>query len=429
MLELFSKAINNSCTNTSYPIDKSHWEEYKIKEDILFKNEDKLCLYIHIPFCNRLCAFCEYIKFKREDNHYEKEYVEILEKDIKKFLDNNGDFRLYGFDIGGGTPTSLSIDNFRKLMCIAKEINCRNMKIEDYEPSIEATFDTLTEEKIQLIAAAGFKRISLGIQTMNSKILTCQNRNIITLDKMVDIFNLIKKHDINKINVDFMYGIKGQKIEDIETSLECLKALNPEQVTLYEMRYNLINNKIFVDKETLYNQYNLVYKTLIKLGYIGRFGQNTFSKDARDLGLSSYLKYRMIDNISYKGFGISAQSKSELGISYNIGKKHEDIETCFKKRTFYADDIYLLPKEELVAKYVAISLYYGEFNLDIISNILKEDALQYFEKEIQFLKNNKYIEIKDNKVIVTDLGFKYYGAIGALFYSKKVKNLLFGGTL
>ncbi len=422
--KVFKAAINSPYCNTSYPLDKSNWEEYKKDNDVLFQGENKLCLYIHIPFCNKLCAFCEYIKFRKDNDEYEKKYIDILEKDVMKFIERNS-FELYGFDIGGGTPTCLNIDNFTRLMDIAKRTN--DLKtITDYEPSIEATFDTLDVDKLKLIVSSGFKRISLGVQTTNTKMLNTQNRNIVTVDKMLTTFNLIRENGIRKINIDFMYGIFGQTMTDIENSVRCVKILNPNQVTLYEMRYNQINNKKSISKDQLYKQYKVIYDSLIKLGYKAEFGQNTFSKDNKDLGLSSYLRYRMIDNISYKGFGIAAQSKSKLGISYNIGKNHESIEECFKKGTFYADDIYLLPKEELVAKYIMISLYFGKFNLDIVSDILKDDSKKYYEKELDYLINNKYIKISNNIVEVTKKGFKYYGAMGSLFYSKKVKEWLLG---
>ena len=425
MLEIFSKAKDSLYANTSYPLDKSNWSEYKSEKDILFDNENELSFYIHIPFCDKLCSFCEYVKFKK-DKTYEQKYIDILENDINIFLEKHNELTLHGFDIGGGTPTVLEIENFKKLMDISKKINNIKSKVQDYEPSIEATFATLTEEKVKLISNAGFKRISLGIQTTNTKILNSQNRNAITLSKMIGVFDVIRKNGIKKINVDFMYGIFGQKIEDLKASLECLKILKPEHVTLYEMRYNLLKTQKFIDKEDLFNQYKFLYESLIKMGYIGEFGQNTFSLNDEDLGLSSYLRYRMIHNVSYKGFGIAAQSKSKIGISYNIGKNHEDIDTCFKNDTFLATDIYILPKEELVAKYIMISLYYGEFDLNSISKILGKDANEFYNTELTFLIENKYIKIQNNKVRLTEKGFKYYGAIGALFYSKKAKKWLMG---
>ena len=81
MLDLFEKAKNSFLCNTSYPLDKSNFDQYKVNNSLVF-DEDKLCLYIHIPFCNRLCYFCEYIKFIK--NHLFMFYFEIY----YKFLNN-----------------------------------------------------------------------------------------------------------------------------------------------------------------------------------------------------------------------------------------------------------------------------------------------------------------------------------------------------
>lgn len=421
--ELFNKALKNKLCNTSYPLDRKSWLNYKDFNQDLFRDETNLCFYIHIPFCQSLCSFCEYIKFKK-DPELERKYINILEKDISDFIKSHDIKKIYGFDIGGGTPTVLDIDNFKRLMKIAKMINYEMPHVDDYEPSIEATFNTITEEKLKLIKEAGFTRISLGIQTINTKILLDNNRDVVNVDKMTKILNIIKDNNL-KVNIDLMYGIPNQKFEDVENSIKIIKILNPSQVTLYEMRYNMVNIKLKYNKDELYDFYSLFYDQLISLGYKARFGQNTFSK-MDDFGLSSYLRYRMIDNVSYKGFGISAQSKSSIGISYNVGKNGEDFKSCILKDSFYEDDIYILPKDELLAKYIAVCLYYGDFKLSIMKDIIKEDPLIKYKKEFNYLLLNDYVSIKGDNVTLTRKGFKYFGAIGALFYSETSKNLVLG---
>ena len=118
------------------------------------------------------------------------------------------------------------------------------------------------------------------------------------------------------------------------------------------------------------------------MGYNGSFGQNTFSL-SDDLGLSSYLKHRMIDFTSYKGFGISAQSKSDMGLSYNIGKSHDSLENCLQKGTFFGEDTYVLPKEEMLAKFIAVSGYFGRIKLEVMKQILN----------VKFVKKNMFIVI------------------------------------
>ena len=311
-------------------------------------------------------------------------------------------------------------------MEICKKIITKLKTVEDFEPSIEGTFETIDEFKLKEIYEAGFRRISLGIQTMNLDILKKNNRKNLGINDILEKCKLIKNAGIQKINIDFMYGLEGQNLKDLDNSIELVKNMNVEQITLYEMRYNLICKNKEIDRKNLYNQYEYIYNKLIELGYNAHFGQNTFSKNKQDLGLSSYLRYRMIYNISYKGFGISAQSKSKCGMSYNIGKVRKPLEECLKAGTFKEEDIYVLPKEELLAKFIAISMYYGKFKLSIMKSIIEENPLEYYKEEFEFLVKNNYVEISDDEVTITKKGFEYYSAIGALFYSKEVKKYMLG---
>ena len=346
--------------------------------------------------------------------------------DISRFIEKHNNIILYGLDVGGGTPTSLDNGTFSYLMEICKKIITKLKTVEDFEPSIEGTFETIDEFKLKEIYEAGFRRISLGIQTMNLDILKKNNRKNLGINDILEKCKLIKNAGIQKINIDFMYGLEGQNLKDLDDAIELVKNMNVEQITLYEMRYNLICKNKEIDRKNLYNQYEYIYNKLIELGYNAHFGQNTFSKDKQDLGLSSYLRYRMIDNISYKGFGISAQSKSKCGMSYNVGKARKPLEECLKAGTFKEEDIYVLPKEELLAKFIAISMYYGKFKLSIMKSIIEENPLEYYKEEFEFLVKNNYVEISDDEVTITKKGFEYYSAIGALFYSKEVKKYMLG---
>ena len=225
-------------------------------------------------------------------------------------------------------------------------------------------------------------------------------------------------HKIKQVNIDLMYGLKNQTKKDLKNSIATIEYLKPEQVTLYEFRTNILNIKENKTKLQLFNEYKFLYKQLIKLGYKGQFGQNTFSF-GDDLGLSSYIKNRMLNNISYKGFGISAQSKNSMGVAYNIGKSDKPLKDCLKEGSFIEEDVYILPKEELLAKYVAISGYCGRFNLKIMEEILNCDPLKYFSEEFEFLLSKNYIKIDNDEVILTRRGFLHYGAVLSLFYPHK----------
>lgn len=144
-------------------IQKKHYD--------LFKDENKLSIYIHIPFCKKLCSFCEYTKYLKRNVEVEKKYLDLLTKDIDTFVREHKNLVLYGLDIGGGTPTSLDDEPFENLMSFCKNLINNLELVNDFEPSIEGTFETINENKLKEIHNAGFKRISLGIQTMNFDIL------------------------------------------------------------------------------------------------------------------------------------------------------------------------------------------------------------------------------------------------------------------
>jgi oxygen-independent coproporphyrinogen-3 oxidase len=283
-----------------------------------------------------------------------------------------------------------------------------------FEPSVEATFSTLNQPKIKKVVQSGIKRISLGIQSANDSFMRENHRENGTLNKMLRIFDMCRNEGVEKLNIDMMYGFRNQEEKELEKTLQTIEILNPEQITIYELRTNMISHQS-KNSEGLFEQYDFLYNNIVTMGYNSTYGQNTFSK-FNDSGVSSYLRHRMHDNMSYKGFGISAQSKSNRGVSYNIGKGGQLLDDCLSKSTFYEQDVYLLPAEELLAKYMAISGYAGSFNSDIMSKILDRDVFDYFKNEFNYLFEKKYIDRRRNILQITPKGFIHYGIILSLFY-------------
>ena len=216
-----------------------------------------------------------------------------------------------------------------------------------------------------------------------------------------------------------MYGFVNQTKEEIEATMKVVERLMPEHLTVYELRTNMLSRYPIATAEQRFEQYSYLYDLITALGYKGRFGMNTFSLIG-DYGLSSYLQHRMMENGSYKGFGIAAQSKNDTGISYNIGKNGESLECCLSKNTFEeGGDSYKLPPRELLSKYVAISGYCGMTDLSVMEKILHSDPNMVFEKELDFLLNNQYIEKDGTMLYLTPKGFLHYGAVLSLFYNNK----------
>ena len=420
--KLFEARKEISDYNTSYPLHPSDWSTWKVSDTLSFDDVDDLSFYIHIPFCQSLCRYCEYVKYKKTSDSVEREYLDIVDSDMREFMEQSvtGKTILRGFDIGGGTPTALSTENFAMLINMAAGYARRIKMAEDFKGSIEATFNTIDENKIAILSEHPdlFSRISFGLQSTNCTFLRDNNRDNGQTQRMADIFHICRQHGISTINLDLMYGFVHQTKEEMKATMEAVERLMPEHLTVYELRTNMLNRYPVATAEQRFEQYSYLYDLITGLGYKGRFGMNTFSLIG-DNGLSSYLQHRMMKNGSYKGFGIAAQSKNDTGLSYNIGKNGESLNSCLSKKTFEkGGDSYKLPPRELLSKYVAISGYCGMIDLSVMECILHSDPDMVFEKELGFLLNNHYIEKNGTMLYLTPEGVLHYGAVLSLFYNR-----------
>ena len=422
--ELFQLRKNDPRWNTSYPLNPSDWTDYRVPDSLSFENDSRMSFYIHIPFCKQLCSFCEYTRMLCPDEKVQREYLLAIASDIKQFRQKYQDITLLGFDIGGGTPTSLSENNFSLLMQIYQTTISGLKKDAKYEPSIEGTFNTLSEQKLEDMSEMGFHRLSLGVQSSCSSVLHQHQRGNSSEAMMYSWLKKAWDKGIKKVNLDFMYGLKGQNESTIQQDLELIGRLKPQQVTLYELRTNMISEKESFTKEELYDQYVHYYDGLIAMGYKARFGQNTFSVDAADEGVSSYLRERMLNGAAYKGFGMSAQSMSSEGIAYNVGKLAVTPQNALNKEGYPEQFTYLLPPDELASKYIAISAYNGSFSIarlrdygiserslnEILSFCIDEGLLYKGERDWMF---------------ITKKGFKHYGALFSLFYASHAVSVVY----
>ena len=422
--ELFQLRKNDPRWNTSYPLNPSDWTDYRVPDSLSFENDSRMSCYIHIPFCKQLCSFCEYTRMLCPDEKVQREYLLAIASDIKQFRQKYQDITLLGFDIGGGTPTSLSENNFSLLMQIYQTTISGLKKDVKYEPSIEGTFNTLSEQKLEDMSEMGFHRLSLGVQSSCSSVLHQHQRGNSSEAMMYSWLKKAWDKGIKKVNLDFMYGLKGQNESTIQQDLELIGRLKPQQVTLYELRTNMISEKESFTKEELYDQYVHYYDGLIAMGYKARFGQNTFSVDAADEGVSSYLRERMLNGAAYKGFGMSAQSMSSEGIAYNVGKLAVTPQNALNKEGYPEQFTYLLPPDELASKYIAISAYNGSFSIAKlrdygISGGSLNEILDFCIDEGLLYKGER------DRMFITKMGFKHYGALFSLFYASHTASVVY----
>ena len=183
-------------------------------------------VYIHIPFCNYICSYCDFCKvfYNKE---YVNRYLEVLDKEIKSKYKGECITSLY---IGGGTPSSLSLCELEKLFSILKIFKLSK----DCEITIEANPDSLSLDKIKLLKKYDINRVSLGVETINSKLQDVLERRT-SKDSVISCINNLKEEGITNINVDLIYAIKGETIEDLKEDLTFLLSLDVPHISTYSL--------------------------------------------------------------------------------------------------------------------------------------------------------------------------------------------------
>lgn len=436
--EIFQKGLDmHHYANTAYPITPRSFREFKTKDK---KEVDRLVieqweqvkemgLYVHIPFCVRRCKFCEYCVFTGDDAKEEALYTKLLLQEINMFGDALSPKKIEGLDIGGGTPAAMSVTNLSRIV-EALNINFGSQATQHISIETTPAIAAREPEKIKGIQALGVERISMGVQTINRKLLSEFRRQGSTRMYQKATDN-IRKAGFDRFNIDVMYGFLNQTDDSWMATLEFVLQLNPEYITLYRNRYkdtNLEHEAVDVPLEKVNRQYKMAYYLLQAAGYQAELGKNTFSRVKGDVGTSAYLTKRVIEGMPYLGMGVASQSYSHQSIYYNQGaasKRLSGYKKWLEKGHFPIQDFYILPQDEMAAKMVSVAFYFGYIHKVHFKNRIGASLEKIYQQEMQFLIENELMEHQGDLFALTQKGKNSINGITALFYSQKEQEKMY----
>ena len=256
-------------------------------------------VYIHIPFCNYICAYCDFCKVLYNEK-FVNTYLDSLKKEIK---DNYKGEKITSLYIGGGTPSSLNLDEIKKLFNILNVLNLSK----DCEITFEANPDSLTNDKIKLLKSFGVNRVSLGVETINKSIQGVIERYT-SSNLIISVINNLKKNGITNINVDLIYAFINESLRDLKTDLNFLLSLDVPHISTYsliiedntKLKIKDIKN---IDTNTDRKMYDFICNVLNSNGYI-HYEISNFAK----IGYESAHNLKYWHNERYYGFGVGASS-------------------------------------------------------------------------------------------------------------------------
>lgn len=255
--------------------------------------------YIHIPFCEKICSYCDFCK-EFYDKKKVREYLQKLKQEIKEIYQGESLDTIY---IGGGTPTCLEIEGIKQLLEITDSLK----KEKNIEFTIEGNIESITQEKLDVMRKHGINRISLGIESIHPKNLSFLERNH-KKEEIVKTIKMIQESGISNINVDLIYAIPGETIEMLKEDIEFLLSLNVKHISTYSLIIEE-HTKLGIHKiEPIQEEVDYkMYQTIIQLLKENQFIHYEISNFAKPGYESRHNKCYWL-NEEYYGFGLGASS-------------------------------------------------------------------------------------------------------------------------
>ena len=288
------------------------------------KTDIKLAgIYVHIPFCRHRCNYCAF--YSSTLYNIQGRYVDALCKEIvarETYLKGESVGTIY---IGGGTPSTLSIEQLQK---ICSTIYSTYRVSENPEITIECNPDDLTEEFLSELRALPFNRISMGIQSFNDIQLKRLGRRH-NAEKARQAVNNARKAGYSNISIDLMFALPASTAEEWQHDIDCAIALKPNHISAYNLMYEegtplhhaLLRGDINeVSEEENVQQFEMLIKSIKEAGYchyeISNFAHPGFESRHN----SSYW-----NDTQYLGCGASAHSYDGTSRQWNIADISEYI--------------------------------------------------------------------------------------------------------
>ena len=267
-------------------------------------------LYVHIPFCKQKCVYCDFPAYQNLQDYYET-YVYALVQEMDLWVSEHPESKSKPIDtiyFGGGTPTELSI---QQLQMIVNKIKSTFTITDDCHMTIESNPGEVDLRYLTKLVKLGFNRISFGVQTFDDKALTMLHRSH-NGEKAKQAVYDAKEAGFTDINIDLIYGLPRQTLEDIQRNLNIVKDLPINHISTYGLQveigtylYHLVQkNLISIPSESIdESMYDMMMDGLKELGF-ERYEISNFAKG------HSYSRHNLKywHYIDYLGFGAGAHS-------------------------------------------------------------------------------------------------------------------------
>lgn len=347
-----------------------------------------MSIYIHIPFCNSICTYCDFCKIFY-NKKYINDYLNNLEQEIKVRYKSEIVNTIF---IGGGTPSSLDDEELIRLMNIIEIFKLND----NYEFTVECNIESITENKLKIMKKYGVNRISIGVESFDNSIIKLLGRN----HTKKDVYNKmgIVKRYFSNINIDLIYAAYDD-INILKSDIDCFLKLDIPHISTYSLIIEdntmlKINGMKNIDEDIDYEMYKYIEDALEKNNYI-HYEISNYAKN----GYQSKHNLVYWNNEEYYGFGLSSTSYINNKRITNTKNLRKYLNGEYLDTSVYEDKDIRMENEIMLGlrKFDGINLdrFKDKFNVSL------EDIYN-----IDNLVRNGYL-IRDNNCIKIDKKYMY----------------------
>ncbi len=425
-IDILKKYTKAGPRYTSYPTAPVFSEafgpdeyEKKIKETNGVENPPDLSLYFHLPFCRSVCYFCgcNVVYTKRGDQA--DQYIDNLEKEIKRVASFQKEGRkVVQLHFGGGTPTFLSTEQLRRLQGAITD----NFTLADnVEAGVEIDPREASDEHIKTLREIGFNRISMGIQDFDPKVQKAVHR-VQTEELSRHVIDVCREQKFDSINVDLIYGLPHQSVKSFEKTVDKIIEIDPDRMAVFNFAYvpwmksiqKMIKEDELPSPEEKFEILKMVIEKFTGAGYV-YVGMDHFAKPNDELFVAQKNKtlYRNFQGYTtHSGcdlYGMGVTSISQVGNCYSqniheLPDYYQGIEEG--KLPIYRG--YELNDEDILRRHIITRIMCDfelefkdveeEFGLDFKKNFAVELS------ELEPMTEDNLLTLSDTKLVVSDLG-------------------------
>ncbi len=406
---------------TSYPT-VPHWkfndwnlEDWKQKVSSRFEEENgEVCIYIHLPFCEELCTYCACNKRITKNHKVEEPYIASVLKEwemYKSLFSKKPIIR--EIHLGGGTPTFFSPFHLSTLI---SAITDDAFIAPHHEFSVEVHPNHTTKKHLEALRAAGFNRISVGVQDFDPNVQFLINR-LQTFERTQEVINDARELGFKSVNVDLIYGLPGQSIFSIEHTIDRIQELKPDRIAFYSyahVPWKSKGQRRYSDNDVpkasrKIEMYQRGSERLKELGFMS-IGMDHFAQSDDQL-LTAYkngvlhrnfMGYTTTNHSLVIGLGASSISDAWNGFAQNE-KSVEDYQMKVLQGKWPIVNGHILSETDLVIRRCILDLMCRDVTTIPLYSLDENHRRIAYEKLLQFALDG-LIDLEGHEVRVTEKG-------------------------